>query len=122
SIADVVEAAWDGRTAARVGATEILRFDPENRITRDRRSANDNLWTDETDPNVYRDGDTWKSKDGRLWIMRVDDAEGRPLAALLRVGIHGTHFFHQLFSEDALGALERGVEAATGVPMAMLVQ
>lgn len=122
SIADVVEAAWDGRVPARVGATEILRFDPENKITRDRRSENDNLWTDESDPNVYRDGDTWKTKDGRLWIMRVDDAGGRPLAALLRVGIHGTHLFHQLYSEDAPGALERGVEAATGVPMAMLVQ
>lgn len=122
SIAAVVAAAWNGRVPARIGATEILRFDPEHRITRDRRSANDNLWTDESDPNVYRDGGTFKSKDGRLWIMRVDDAAGRPLAALLRVGIHGTHFFHQLFSEDAPGALERGVESATGVPMAMLVQ
>lgn len=122
SIADVVAKAWDRRAPARIGAIEVLRFDPENKITRDRRSANDNLWTDESDPNVYRDGETFKSKDGRLWIMRIEDGAGQPLAALFRVGIHGTHYFHQLFSEDAPGALERGVEAATGVPMAMLVQ
>lgn len=122
SIAEVAWAAWQDLAPARVGAAERLRFDPENRINRDRRSQNIDLYTDESDPNVYFDGSRWRSKDHRFWLLRIDDAEGNPRAALFRLGIHGTHYMHQLYSEDAPGNLERGVEAALGVPMAMFVQ
>ena len=122
SIARVAWQAWENRADARIGAAELLRYDPENRINSDRRSHNDNLYTDLNDPNVLFDGTTYKSKDHRLWVLRVEDVNGTAIAAAVRMGMHGTILAHQMFGEDAPGGVERAVEAMWGVPFAMYLQ
>lgn len=121
-IAAAAERAWRAMAPARIGAEELIGFDPDNRISRDRRAANDNLYTDVSDPTVYRDGDTFKSKDRRMWILRVDAADGTPLAAAIRFGIHGTVLAHQVYAEDAPGMIERAAEALWGVPTVLFLQ
>ena len=122
SIADVVEDAYRRLAPARFGADELWQYDPLHEVNRDRRSHNDNLYTDLANPNVYVQDGVYKSKDQHLWVARIEDERGRPLAALVRLGIHGTVFADMLYTEDAPGMIERAVEQEWDVPVAMFLQ
>jgi neutral ceramidase len=121
SIARVVEDAWRGMKPARIGIAELLRFDPLHRISADRRPEDDNLYTDLSDPNVYEEGGRFKTKDHRLVLIKVVDAERNvPMAGVIRFGIHGTIFAEEAYTEDAPGGIEIACEEAFGVPVLFL--
>jgi neutral ceramidase len=61
----------------------------------------------------------------RLGVMRIDHANGAPLAVIINYAAHGIAFDveNQYFSADVLGAAERAVEQSFEQPvLAMLVQ
>lgn len=93
-------AAVAARVPARIGIAHDGAFDPTDTVSRDRRSANDDL------PNGRR------RKDHDLFVMRVDAADGTPLAVVPIVGIHPTMLGadNNLMSTDASGAIERALE------------
>ncbi len=79
SFADAIELALMDLQPARFGYTMLEDFDPDNKIHRDRRQQNNNLAGD-------------NGKDGRMLLMRVDNAQGEPMAILSNFGVHGTLF------------------------------
>lgn len=93
------EAALAARAPAQLGFAHDGDFDPENRVSRDRRSENDSL------PNGV-------GKDHDLFVLRIDHADGSPMALLPMFGIHGTILgeSNPLASTDAIGAIERALE------------
>ena len=61
----------------------------------------------------------------RIGVMRIDHADGRPLAVVMNYAAHGIAFDveNQYFSGDVLAAAERSVEQSFEAPvLAMLVQ
>ncbi len=92
--------ALDARAPARIGVAHNGNFDPEHRVAHDRREDNDDL------PNG-RD-----RADRDLFVVRVDLADGTPLAVLPIFGVHGTVLGedNNLASGDAPGAIEQAVE------------
>lgn len=129
SIADVVVDALAARTDARVGIGVDAGFDPlaADAIFRDRRSENDHLAPDGTfffEPDgvtvdLDAPGAQGRTKDPALTLVRVDRADGEPLAVLLHYGIHGTALGDGPFAIDADHAAERHLwmsgEAASAV-------
>lgn len=109
SFAEAVIAALEARVPARFGHVRIRDFDPEDRISRDRREQNNGL--------------AQLQKDGDLVLARVDDANGQPLAVLVHLGIHGTIFGNRnpLLTGDAGGGIEheltRAASAKYGRPV-----
>ncbi|MCS6799913.1 MAG: neutral/alkaline non-lysosomal ceramidase N-terminal domain-containing protein [Myxococcota bacterium] len=97
----LARAALDARTEARIGIGYSANFDPENRVSRDRRGENDALA-----------GGSFK--DHHLFVVRVDRADGTPMAMLPVFGIHGIVLDadNPLASTDAPGAIERALEEA----------
>lgn len=95
SFADAIVAAIEDLQPARLGYATIDDFDPEDRITRDRRVENDML------PGYV-------DKDHRMVIVRIDDPSGAPRAAMVHLGIHGTVFggSNPILSGDAGGGIE----------------
>ncbi len=93
-------AAVAARVPARLGIAHDGAFDPMDTISRDRRDANDDL------PNGRR------RKDHDLFVMRVDAADGTPLAVVPIVGVHSTVLDadNSLMATDASGAIERALE------------
>ena len=102
-IETVARAALDARRPARVGIYHTTAFDPEDQITRDRRGDNDDLMGG-------------PRKDDNLFLLRVDDAGGAPIAAVPVFGIHGTinDADNLLASSDAPGYVERLLEERIG--------
>lgn len=99
----VARAALDARRPARLGVFHSASFDPDDAVTRDRRGDNDELMGG-------------PRKDDHLFLLRVDDADGAPIAALPVFGIHGTiNDADNLFaSADAPGYIERVLEERIG--------
>ena len=60
----------------------------------------------------------------RLGLLRIDRANGEPLAVVMNFAVHGIAFDveNQYFSGDVPGAMERATESLLQVPLAMLVQ
>lgn len=60
----------------------------------------------------------------RLGVLRIDKADGTPLAVVMNFAVHGIAFDveNQYFSGDVPGAMERATEQKLNVPLAMLVQ
>jgi neutral ceramidase len=97
---------------ARIGFAVDEAFDPQDTVTHDRRSENDDI--------LGPDGNTaGKNKDPYVWAMRVDHADGSPMAALVDLAIHGTvgDEYNQLATRDAPGAVERALSAKLGYPV-----
>lgn len=84
---------------ARIGFFADTTFDPDDRITRERRGENDDL------PGGNR-------KDDHFHLIRVDAADGAPIAIVPIYGVHGTlnGEDNPLASNDAVGGVERMVE------------
>lgn len=114
SITPVIASAVNSMEPAKFGYGINKKFDPEDRINRDRRCEDDNIYTDLSNTDVYLRGDTYKTKDNSLVVIRVEKENGEPLAAVVNFGMHGTVFEDENFTEDAPGAVEFGVEDAFG--------
>jgi neutral ceramidase len=99
----VARAALDARRPARLGVFHSASFDPDDAVTRDRREDNDELMGG-------------PRKDDQLFLVRVDDLDGAPIAAVPVFGIHGTiNGADNLFaSADAPGYIERVLEERIG--------
>lgn len=84
---------------AQIGFGYDPTFDEEDRVNRDRRSENDELAGGRED-------------DHHLFVVRVDDLEGNPMALLPVFGIHGTiqGGGNALVSTDSIGGIERVLE------------
>jgi neutral ceramidase len=102
-IETVARAALDARRPARLGVYHTSAFDPDDLVTRDRRGDNDDLMGG-------------PRKDDNLFLLRVDDLEGAPIAAVPVFGIHGTiNDADNLYaSSDAPGWVERTLEERIG--------
>ncbi len=98
-IVATAQAALTARVPAKLGISADATFDPQDQITRDRRSDNDNL------PNG-------KGKDNHLFLIRVDTLQGAPIAAVPIFGMHGTlnGEANPLASSDSIGAIELALQ------------
>ena len=96
----VARAAIDGLAPAEIGIAHVPDFDPDDLVTRDRRGENDDL------PNGAN------RKDHDLFVLRVDRADGAPVALVPVFGVHGTVLDadNPLATTDAPGAIERALE------------
>jgi len=111
-LASAVKQALDSMQDAKIGVVVEKNFDPGDEVNRDRRHDNDDI--------LGPDGnDAGKSKDPTLWVLRVDKADGTPLAALVDFPIHGTvgGGDNPLVSTDAPGAIARRLSADLGYPV-----
>jgi len=97
---------------ARIGFAVDDAFDPQDTVSHDRRPENDAI--------LGPDGNTaGRNKDPVVWAMRVDRADGSPMAALVDLAIHGTvgDENNPLATRDAPGAVERALSAKLGYPV-----
>lgn len=97
---------------AKIGIAVDKAFDPMDTVSHDRRGDNNDV--------IGPDGNTaGKGKDPVVWVMRVDKADGSPLAAVVDLPVHGTvgDEFNPLVSTDAPGAIERALAAELGYPV-----
>ena len=102
--------ALDALEPARLGVAHDGAFDPDDRITRDRRPQNDALMGG-------------PRKDDDLFVIRVDaSADGRPLAIVPVFGIHGTVLGadNLLASTEVTGAIERAIEKNFEEPVVVM--
>lgn len=88
SVAGAIAAALQDMKPARFGVAMQDDFDPDDRITSDRRNENAHF------------------KDQRVVVLRVDDTDGVPMGAIVRVAMHGTHMQYPWVTGDAPGAVE----------------
>lgn len=110
SFSDAIVMALESKQPAKFGWKIIERFDPMNRIHRDRRNHNDRL------PGYI-------GKDDRMMLARVDDLNDRPLVIFTHFGMHGTVFGgdNPILTGDAPGGVEveltRFASAKFGAPV-----
>lgn len=106
AIAGAVKQALSKLEPARLGIAVDSSFDPKNTVSRDRREEN----------NALPGG---KGKDPIVWALRVDRADGSPLAAVVDLAIHGTVGGERnpLASTDAPGAIARALTSELGYPV-----
>jgi neutral ceramidase len=92
-------AALDGRVDARMGFAHDPAFDPMDAVSRDRRPENDMLAGG-------------RRKDRDLYVLRVDDRAGTPLALLNVFGVHGTVLgdANAMSTTEVTGAVVRALE------------
>src|SRR5207249_4750090 len=95
----VAKEAIAARRPAKIGVAVDQNFDPTNLVSHDRRGENDQLA-----------GGSFK--DSFLAVIRVDAADGQPIAALATFGVHGTTMDddNPLMTGDSPGAIERALE------------
>jgi neutral ceramidase len=104
------QAALAAREPARLGIAVTTDFDPENRVSYDRRPENDDLF-----------GGAAK-KDSFLAVIRVDRADGTPLAIVPIFGNHSAILDDDvaLFSTDVSGMYEKHLEEQFDTPVVVL--
>jgi neutral ceramidase len=97
---------------ARIGIAVDDAFDPQDTVSHDRRPENDDI----LGPDGNKAG---QNKDPVVWAMRVDRADGSPMAALVDVPIHGTvgDENNPFATRDAPGWIERALGAKLGYPV-----
>ena len=96
STVDAALQALDDLQPAQFGWTIVEAYDTDDAIASDR-------WS-QTPP----------FDDNRLLLLRVDDADGQPLAAAISLGMHSTFNESDYLTGDAAGALERQLELELG--------
>ena len=104
-IAEVALEAYDELEPGRVGVGWGLDWDPNDEVYRDRRGENNEL-------HVWPDAEPGMGKDPHLGLIRVDDAQGRPLAMVVNFGMHGIIGSESspMVSTDSGGHLETYLE------------
>ncbi len=83
NLTQVALEAREARVPAKIGLGLQKDWDPDNKVYSDRRGDNDAL-------QPFEDIPAGSYKDPWLWMLRVDDLEGQPLAVLFNFGMHGT--------------------------------
>lgn len=96
STVQAAEAALADKQPAQFGWSIVEAFDTDDAIASDR-------W-----------GETPPFDDNRLLMLRVDDAQGDPIAAGVSFGMHSTFNESDYLTGDAAGAVERAFEAELG--------
>jgi neutral ceramidase len=112
AMAQAARDALDALEPARLGVGVDALFDPDDTVSRDRRGDNDTV--------IGPDGNTaGMGKDPVAWAIRVDRADGTPLAAIVNLAFHGTvgEEHNPLASTDVTGALTRSLAAELGYPV-----
>lgn len=112
SMASAVKAALASLEPASIGVAVEAAFDPDNTVTSDRRGENDEV--------LGPDGNTaGKDKDPIVWAMRIDRADGSPMAAFVNLAVHGTvgDGSNPMVSTDIPGAIARSLSAELGYPV-----
>ena len=104
SIAQVIAEAMNALEPAALASTIVTPFDPDDHWSKDRRCHNN--------PPEY--------KEDRLFLTRIDRADGTPLAGLISYGVHGTLMRDTLMTSDAPGAAEYGLEKTFDTPVPIL--
>ncbi len=104
SIARIIAASMENLEPAAMDMTVVEPFDPTDRFFYDRRCQNDPV----------------AGKEDRLFMARIDKADGSPLAALVSFPIHGTGLQTTLLESDAPGAVEFGLEKTFDTPVPVL--
>ncbi|MFB6264368.1 MAG: neutral/alkaline non-lysosomal ceramidase N-terminal domain-containing protein [Bradymonadaceae bacterium] len=94
SATEAARRALDDLQPAKLGVETIESFDTDNAIASDRRSENPPF------------------DDNRLLLVRIDDTDGKPIAAAISMGVHGTIHSGPYANGDAPMALERGLARA----------
>lgn len=97
---EAAEAALDALVPARIGIATEEDFDPDDRVSYDRRDLNDFMY------------DGQPRKDIRVALIRIDALDGTPMAILPLFGVHSAILDDDVsvFSTDASGAFERMLE------------
>lgn len=112
---DVILSAYNSLKPAKIGFGFNPSFDDEGNIFSDRRSENNVLG-----PNgelIWGNGGVrirndieprGSTKDNRLSLIRIDDKEGNPIAAIINFGLHGTVLggLNLFISGDSVGHVE----------------
>ena len=108
-LAAVAQEAIANLEPARIGIASNAAFDPDDRVTRDRRGEND----------VLMGG---PAKDDFLVVMRVDRMDGSPIAIAPVFGIHGTILGEDnlLNSTEGSGAIERAIQESFDEPVVVM--
>lgn len=109
-LTEVARRALDALEPARIGFAHDPDFDPTDAVSHDRRGQNDDL----------PDGAHRKDRD--LFVMRVDRADGSPMAVVPIVGVHGTVLGedNNLASGDAPAAIEQSIEESFERPVLVM--
>ncbi|MBT3219773.1 MAG: hypothetical protein HN348_11825 [Proteobacteria bacterium] len=81
-VAHVAVEAYESREDAKIGIGWAQDWDPDDRVYRDRRGANNDL-------AVWDDVEPGMGKDPNLAIMRFDTLDDEPIAMTLTFGMHG---------------------------------
>ena len=97
AMAEAALQAIESAQPARFGWAMLDGFDPDRRIHSNRRGEG---------PDFI---------DDRMFIWRLDDLEGRPLAAMVNLAIHGTHMESTWITGDVHGAIEHMTGQALAV-------
>ncbi len=112
SLADLALEAWESRQAAAIGVGIAKDWDPSDAVYSDRRPENDELvFFDDIEAGAY--------KDPYLTVLRIDTADGAPMALLHAFGVHGTSLGgdNEMWSSDAPGAVELAVQEYFDTPV-----
>lgn len=98
-IVTTIQRALEARRPARVGIASTTTFDEADRVSRDRRGENDDLPGGDVD-------------DRYAYLIRVEETDGDPIAAIPIFGIHGTIMGgdNVLVTTDSIGGIERVLE------------
>jgi neutral ceramidase len=112
TIASAVNQALASLAPAKLGFAVDSAFDPTDIVSHDRRPENNAI--------LGPDGNTaGKNKDPYVWALRVDHADGTPMAAMIDLAIHGTvgDDPNEIATTDAPGAIARALSAKLGYPV-----
>ncbi len=104
SFAQVIAASMENLEPAAMDVTVVEPFDPTDKWFHDRRCENDPL----------------VGKEDRLFMARIDFADGLPMTALVGFPMHGTAFANTLMHSDAPGSVEYGLERTFDAPVPVL--
>lgn len=105
----LAQEALAARRPARVGIAVDPNFDPTDQVTHDRRGEN----------NVLAGG---PQKDHYLAVIRIDGADGAPIAILPVFGMHGVLLDadNPIATGDAIAGIERGLEESFDDPVVVM--
>lgn len=109
-IEEAARAALAAQVPARVGISVNTDFDPDHRVSYDRREENDHLFGGE------------RRKDSTLVMIRIDTADGAPLAIVPVFGVHSAILDDDvaLMSCDVSGMYERVLEEQFDAPVTVM--
>lgn len=109
---EVVLEAREAREPVAIGTGWARDWDPDDRVYRDRRGANDGLVIWDDDPLA-------SGKDPHLNVLRVDRLDGTPMAMTFTFGIHGVAVGEDspMLSTEAAGHVQYAIAEQFDAPV-----